>query len=483
LTDLNGRLLFTAEDYIHGQELWIETLDEDSAKMLKDIRHGPDGSYPIFLTNIDRKNKVVFAAVDSAHGTELWVTDGTPDSTKLLKEFTPGEMGTRFTQIVGHRRGAFFAISLEESVELWRTDGSETGTQRVRSFPLNTKIYLFENTKQFVYFVERNSNGTNRLWITDGSVAGTQPLTSFCPCNNPPYTIRLAEHQGKIYFDGSSLQSHQLWTSNLTDGYAAPVQQAEHIVPVRFAIYHNKVYFVGQDTNSNVSVWHTDGTDQGTISMPGTLGNPDFNNLVSAGDNLFYITQDLQFGLSSLWVLNRSEEPLISPANQLMGIRPQDAISVNNDLYFPATDGSTGYELWRSTGTIDSTYLVQDLNTGSGSAYPRNFIHIGRRLYFVADHLTRGTEVFYIDVSEAVKKSVPVSPTIFPNPAGNTVSVQVSEEFSDDWLKVDVYNMQGAKLISKRLESNVLTLDLSLLPPGVYLVRVNNSHGSRLIKL
>jgi ELWxxDGT repeat protein len=62
-------------------------------------------------------------------------------------------------------------------------------------------------------------------------------------------------------------------------------------------------------------------------------------------------------------------------------------------LYFPADDGSTGSELWRTNGTVTSR--VADINTApGGSSYPQGFTALGDWLYFAADDGTNGTELW-----------------------------------------------------------------------------------------
>jgi ELWxxDGT repeat protein len=47
---------------------------------------------------------------------------------------------------------------------------------------------------------------------------------------------------------------------------------------------------------------------------------------------------------------------------------------LNSALYFSATDGVTGYELWKTDGTAAGTVMVKDINPGAGDSYPGGFI-------------------------------------------------------------------------------------------------------------
>ncbi len=56
----------------------------DSGDLLFNGRAGPEGSWPQQLTRVG--NRVFFTADDGVHGEELWVTDGTDDGTRLVKD-------------------------------------------------------------------------------------------------------------------------------------------------------------------------------------------------------------------------------------------------------------------------------------------------------------------------------------------------------------------------------------------------------------
>ena len=40
---------------------------------------------------------------------------------------------------------------------------------------------------------------------------------------------------------------------------------------------------------------------------------------------------------------------------------------LNGELQFTATDGASGFELWKTDGTTAGTVLVKDINPGAGN--------------------------------------------------------------------------------------------------------------------
>lgn len=86
--DVNGTLYFTANDGIHGTELWKSDGTQAGTMMVKDINKYIDSSSVSNLTNVD--GTLYFTANDGAQGQELWMSDGTEADTKLVKDIYKG---------------------------------------------------------------------------------------------------------------------------------------------------------------------------------------------------------------------------------------------------------------------------------------------------------------------------------------------------------------------------------------------------------
>lgn len=86
-------------------------------------------------------------------------------------------------------------------------------------------------------------------------------------------------------------------------------------------------------------------------------------------------------------------------------------------VYFRASNGTNGVELWASDGTIAGASMIKDINTGSGSSFPDNFITASGKLYFTADDSGLGlNQLWTTDGTSAgtlkVKSIVPSSLTV-----------------------------------------------------------------------
>ena len=87
-TGVGETLYFDARDGIHGRELWASDGTALGTVMVKDLRPGPFGSSPFWLTDVG--GTLYFAPRDGIHGAELWKSDGSTDGTVMVKEIRLG---------------------------------------------------------------------------------------------------------------------------------------------------------------------------------------------------------------------------------------------------------------------------------------------------------------------------------------------------------------------------------------------------------
>ncbi|MCA9945080.1 MAG: hypothetical protein KC449_16455, partial [Anaerolineales bacterium] len=93
---VNGRLFFTADDGVNGRELWISDGTEVGTNMVLDINPSGDGIVINTLYNFYIPAKATlndlyfFTADDGVHGTELWQSDGTAVGTVMVMDISPG---------------------------------------------------------------------------------------------------------------------------------------------------------------------------------------------------------------------------------------------------------------------------------------------------------------------------------------------------------------------------------------------------------
>ncbi|RYF45958.1 MAG: hypothetical protein EOO38_15060, partial [Cytophagaceae bacterium] len=83
------------------------------------------------------------------------------------------------------------------------------------------------------------------------------------------------------------------------------------------------------------------------------------------------------------------------------GSTADNLVNFNGTLYFTASDGVNGVELWRSNGTAAGTVMVKDIFNGSSSSSPANLIVVNGRLVFTANDGINGVEIWVSDGTTA----------------------------------------------------------------------------------
>ena len=90
LVSLGNVLIFTADDGIHGDELWSSDGTANGTTLIDDIDPGIGSGIGGSILGVENDGLLYFAADDGTHGYEPWVTDGTQQGTEMIADVNPG---------------------------------------------------------------------------------------------------------------------------------------------------------------------------------------------------------------------------------------------------------------------------------------------------------------------------------------------------------------------------------------------------------
>jgi ELWxxDGT repeat protein len=365
LTNVNGTLFFAADDGAHGTELWKSDGTAAGTTLVKDIFPGGDwGGYygseyfmnsssPGGLTNVN--GQLLFTADDGTNGRALWKSDGTADGTVLVKDINPwgsSDPGS-LTNVNGT---VFFSAYGGTDVELWKSDGTAAGTVLVKDINPGWASSVPEwltNVNGTLFFQANDATTGRELWRSDGTAAGTALVKGIRPGSASSYPSSLTNVNGTLFFsanDGTT--GSELWRS---DGTAEGTVLVKDINPTNIGGGSDPNYLVNVNgtlffraydggTTTGLELWRSDGTAAGTTLVKDI--NPGYGwstpqDLTNVNGTLFFTADD---GTGSkLWHSDGTAAGTVPIANLLSA----NLTNVNGTLFFEADDGVHGGELWK----------------------------------------------------------------------------------------------------------------------------------------
>jgi ELWxxDGT repeat protein len=172
------------------------------------------------------------------------------------------------------------------------------------------------------------------------------------------------------------------------------------------AILNGQVIFAGITPSTGSELWMTDGTIEGTKLLkdiyPGKEGSFPFDDFALLNGYLYFTAVSSGIG-RELWRTNGTAEG----TTLVKDIMPGPAQSALKGKYHIFSTGSyllmnvvtytEGYELWKSDGTAEGTYLLKDINPGKESSSPSAFTVYQNMVLFSATDKEHGTEIWKTD--------------------------------------------------------------------------------------
>ena len=441
----DNNMFFLSDNGINGIELWKSDGTNSGTILLKDINPSTNASFSYDNNFILFNNNFYFFANNGVAGMELWKSDGTTVGTQLLKDIYPGSNSSSY-KMVGSATSNYFAFGATNATngnELWKSDGTSSGTVLLKdinstynSINYNSEFVTFNNK---VYFTADNNINGNEFWVTDGTTLGTQIVKDINVGINSSNISKLTSTSNFIVFSATdnSTSYNNLWKSNGTSNSTSLIKNINlsqtSNTELFFIELNNFVYFSGMyDSLNGLELWKSDGTLNNTSIVSdifhkysNSIGNKDFipfdNKLIFAGtDGIHgsepFITDGTINGTKMIKDIN----PNYSSIYNDYDYKPSFTKAGNN-IYFRATDGTNGFEIFKTDGTDLGTSMVKDIAQGSASSIGEFtlFMEYNGIFYFKANNQLNGEVLWRTDGTSAgtyiLKNIYPYGSNLYQN--------------------------------------------------------------------
>lgn len=419
---LDNILYFSANDGVHGSELWAYDLTTDTSRMIADVNSGANSSFPGYWLTVVHQSIIYFDAGTEEFGRELWAYDTTTNDYWMVADINEYEAWAQpgdDIEIVYGDTIYFSAFTYHYGTELWAHRPANNSTWIVEDIHHGSSSspgwHMHFIHDDVLYFTARDMANVHDLWAHNQTNSTTWKVASF---GMAPYT-----HPGQnmnyivgdtAYFDvdddihGRELMSYNLTTntarlvSDIAPGQASGNPGAHMSILIKDTLYFDAfdsglwAYCISNDTTWRIHQF-TDTTPQPTT------------HAVQIGNQIFFKTNDVEpYTVVDLWTHDIENGSTWMVANFTV---PNEGTStdlgimetINGILYFDAATSEYGRELWAHDPEDGSTWLLANIHkadnssTGSDpSSSPGSMLSIvyDGQFYFSANDGDHGIELW-----------------------------------------------------------------------------------------
>ena len=301
------------------------------------------------------------------------------------------------------------------ATQLWTTTAykvwaNNTGGSVVAYFNLtvNDQIPTLSYSPNTLVLTKGNQSSDLPL---NATLTGSGAITSWAISSTLPAGLNFGTSNGTIWGIPTVLQTtaviYTIWANNtggssmttvtitINDEAPGPFEYIpENNTWTNNTEVHLAPQFINQ-TTGNGSIWQVADIYSGSANS-----SPGYFMDILVGDTLYFSATEGNAG-SELWAYNTSNHSTWRVADIFSGSTSSWPgaymhILVGDTIYFSANDGSTGHELWAHDTSNHSTWQVADINSGSGSSYAGSYnsMLVGDTLYFGANDGSTGYELW-----------------------------------------------------------------------------------------
>lgn len=448
-------------------EIWKSDGSSAGTTMVKTIVDGANYVNANTFRSLKYNNKIYFAMGDNTAGIEPWISDGTVSGTFMLKNIASGNNSSlfwygdgnnssypKYSKFIVYNSQVLFTCMIGTNVQIWKTNGTTAGTLQFFSPPsgliiddcsaqiaaaagyvffigthytlFGTELCYTDGTAANTFFFD-NTPGLSGMWAPfhDERIHGSNAnyvIWDYADGNNllsanATTTIDLGVPIPYEYFDvtiGNNLFMYSGQNSLLkTDGTLAGtlnINPGNQITGIGIPCVHNGELYFPATSNGGVNLWKSNGTTAGTVMQSAinsaivtTNNNSYIENMMTVGNNVYFPATDGNQG-TELWKTDGTNGGTVNVKDIYAGSsgsNPEQLFNWNGTLLFTADDGNNGRELWKSDGTANGTVMIKDIYSGNLSSTPSQFVNYNNTVYFSAYDAANGCELWKTDGNTA----------------------------------------------------------------------------------
>lgn len=334
------------------------------------------------------------------------ISAGLSAQVNLIKDIRSGATGSSPSNTVVYNGQLIFkANDGTTGLEVWKSDGTSAGTALLADNNPGTGNYnpqYFTNFKGKLFFQALLADTGAEVFTYDGS---NFSLFANLKAGNGSSVPQNFTPVGNTLFFKAQDPSSTISRLYKTDGSTAPtIVDANIGLGSGFGALGGTVFFAGSPTNA-YQLYSSDGNTATLVQTinPSATASP--ANFYTSGSLLYFSATDGTNG-KELWITDGTAAgtQMLKNINPTADSAPSEFFGFNGKVYFQANDGTNGNELWVTDGTAAGTVLLIDINSGSGNSNPANFAVYNGKLYFSANDGTNGIELWETDGTAANTK-------------------------------------------------------------------------------
>ncbi len=381
VASVNGNVLFPVFDAYYGIELWQSDGTLNGSSLFLNLTTTRNSSGPVNFTV--HNDTLFFTADDGLHGVELWKYNAgyyAPElvqdiNTKLRPEHGYSTYSSSPNKLHSTSTGLYFATVANYDnytiAGLWKTDGDYYNTYQIDScyYGLCNDLILGEINGNVLFSSSEYRNG-DRNWLVqsyDGqAVFNLGDAVQVLSYSNGE-TVNDVLFFACNYYDSLSGATYygELCRSDGTPAGTTLVQNINTYpdeyggdygsYPDDFISAGGLLFFTAQNDFGPRGLWKSS-----TYSAQ-QVTSTDVVQVISTGSHVFFV-QQYDSGIFQLWGIDASDGIVQDPVQLTSFLYGSVGNLVNADgvLYFTAFDDS-GLQLWKSDGTLAGTMRVTNL--------------------------------------------------------------------------------------------------------------------------